>query len=103
VALDQALRLAHCDIRLELIVLDDQLDLTPTELATELLDRELETVALLLPKHGRRSGQRGQQTYLQFLLGAGSIRYQRECRGRGKHRRLLDHGFPLFSENYFGA
>ena len=55
VALDQRLGLAHCHIRLQLVVPNDQLDLAPAELVAERLQRELEAVALLYAERGGRS------------------------------------------------
>ena len=58
VALDEGLGLVDRDVGLELVVLHEQLDLAPAELAAERLDRELEAVALLLAEHRGRARQR---------------------------------------------
>ena len=68
VALDEALRLGHRDVRLQLVVDDDDLDLPPAELAAEVLDGELEAVARLLAEHGRGARQRQDQADLELLL-----------------------------------
>ena len=71
VALDERLGLADRDVGLELVVLHDQLDLAPAELAAERLQRELEAVALLHAERRGRARQRGQDADLELVLRGG--------------------------------
>ena len=79
VPLHVGLGLADRDVRLELVVLHDQLDLAPAELAAERLQRKLEAVALLHAERGGRPRQRGQDADLELVLGGG-LRGERERR-----------------------
>jgi hypothetical protein len=56
VAVDEGLDALHGDVRLQLVVDDDDLDLAAAHPAAELADGELEAVARLLTEDGSRAG-----------------------------------------------
>ena len=81
VALDQRLDLADRDVRLQFVVLHDDLDLAPAELAAQRLDAELEAVAQLPAEHGGRTRERRDDADLELLLrlrGASQQRGERQ-------------------------
>ena len=82
VAIHHRFDLVDRNVRLELVVLNQHLDLAPAQLAPQRLDREIDAVAELLSKHCRRPRQRRDQADLQFLLRAGRRGHEREqCYG----------------------
>ena len=68
VALEQAFDLCHRGIRLQLVVDVDNFDFPAAHFAAEILDRERKTVANLLAKCGRRTGEGHDHADLELFL-----------------------------------
>ena len=68
VPLHQRLDLGDGDIRLELVVRYDHVGFASAELAAEILHRQSEAIAQLLPENRRRSRQRRDQANFQLVL-----------------------------------
>ena len=76
---DQLADLGHRGVRLALLVLDDEPDLHPAEVALDLVEIHLEAVDHVLADLGEDAGRRREEADAQFLLllragGGGSDR-----------------------------
>ncbi len=96
VAIDERLHLGDGHVGLEFVVLDQDLDIAPAQLAAELLDGELKAVAELLAEHRGRARERGDHADLELFL-----RLRRRCkngerRGSGERaKQSLHDGLSL--------
>ena len=87
VAVDQRLHLGDGNVRLQLVISDQDLRFTAAELAAKRLDRKLKAVALLLPGNGPGGcRQRGDDSDLELLLRTCRIREQ-HAYGRGADKQ----------------
>ena len=95
--LDQFLRLVDGNVRLQLVIDDDDLGLQPAELAAQILDREEKPVSRLLTQDSRRAGKRVDQADLDAVCGQrrtspkGNRRAHQPCR----HFSSQTHQTPL--------
>ena len=68
VRLDQLLGFLHADFRLDLVVLVDDFDRQPADLAAEMVEAELERIAHVVADRGGRAAERRDEADLDGLL-----------------------------------